>query len=130
MSLQNTITRSTEDEDSESPGTTDGSGILGRFHRYERELWVVVIAAMGLDILSTVYGLSIGLQEQNPVARQALNMAGVFGLAGLKGLALAVGWSCFRALPDQFRPVIPLGLAVPSLVATGINVTLIGFVVL
>lgn len=98
--------------------------------RYERQLWVLTLAAMAVDVTLTVYGLQLGLRELNPVARGALEQAGVFGLYGLKLWALLLGAVCVSILPDRYTPFVPLGLVVPSSIAVLINTAVIGFVVL
>ena len=40
-------------------------------------LWVVVAGALVVDIATTAYGLSIGLVEQNPVMRHAIESFGL-----------------------------------------------------
>ena len=98
-----------------------------------RTLWVLAVSAMVLDVAITGVGLSLGLSERNPVARAAIDAIGLFG-AGvvLKGGVLAFSYACWRLFPrflpttpDHHRNVVPLGVAVPSWVAVGINTTLI-----
>ncbi len=93
--------------------------------RHERGLWVLVLLAALADVLLTYHGLQIGLTEANPVARGAIEGYGYWTMLALKGGALAVGVACWVALPDRFSPVIPLGLAIPWVVASLINLTLI-----
>lgn len=101
------------------------SRFFGWEQHVEHELWIVVVVAMVADILLTVHGLQIGLKELNPVARQALEFAGVFGLFVLKGMALLVGVCCRPLIPDRMNVVIPLGLAIPSVCAVLINTTIV-----
>jgi hypothetical protein len=126
MSIHELLTRSANADDAR---WTD-SGVTQYLSDRERDLWVVVVAAMSLDVMLTVYGLSVGLQEMNPIARHALDTTGVAGLAGLKLGALSLGVCCLWLVPDRYRPVIPLGLALPSVVAVGVNATLIAWVLL
>lgn len=120
------------------PGSVgSGSGASGadrlclrsRFFRTvlqaERELWVLAIGAMFVDVMLTVHGLDIGLVEINPVARRALADAGTLGLYALKSLALLVGGFGRVLMPNHLNGLVPLFLAVPSLIAVGINSTLI-----
>ena len=93
----------------------------------ERDLWIVVAAAMLIDVTLTVYGRQLGLVEVNPVARHALGGFGVLGLYGLKGVALGLGGCCRLKLDDRYGALVPLGLAVPTLVAVCINCLLIGY---
>ncbi len=94
----------------------------------ERALWAVVVLAALADVLLTYYGLQIGLTEANPVARGAIEGYGYWTMLVLKGGALSVGVACWVALPDRFSPVVPLGLAIPWVVASAINFTLIVYV--
>lgn len=108
-----------------------------RFHSHffdrllsaEKELWFVVVALMLVDVTLTVHGLQIGLIEMNPIAVQALDAAGVLGLYGLKGVALAVGLCCRPLLPNRFNAIVPFALILPSLFAVVVNTVLIAFVV-
>ncbi|WP_331232456.1 DUF5658 family protein [Natronorarus salvus] len=93
--------------------------------RHERALWAVVVLAAIADILLTYHGLQIGLTEANPVARGAIEGYGYWTMVALKGGALTIGVACWAVLPDRFSPVIPLGLAIPWVVASAINLTLI-----
>lgn len=104
-------------------------GVLAR----PQILWTLAVVAMVLDIAITGVGLSFGLSERNPVAQAAIDAIGLFG-AGvvLKGGVLAFGYACWRLFsrlfpttPDHHRNVVPLGVAVPSWVAVGINTSLV-----
>lgn len=98
--------------------------------RYERELWFLTVAAMLVDVTLTVHGLHLGLRELNPVARAALEQMGAVGLYGLKAIALLLGAVCAAVVPERYTPFVPLGLAVPSLVAVVINAAVISAVTL
>lgn len=95
---------------------------------FERDLWFLVAAAMLVDVTLTVHGLVLGLPEQNPVARFAIDTAGVLGLYALKLVALLLGGSCRSLIPDRYSAAVPLGLAVPSVLAVGINTVVIAWV--
>jgi len=94
----------------------------------EQELWFAVVAAMLVDVTLTVHGLTLGLTEVNPIARAAIDTAGVFGLYALKALALAVGGCCRVVVQDRYGPVVPVGLGLPSLAAVAVNAAVIGYV--
>lgn len=94
----------------------------------ERELWLVVVGAMLIDVTLTVHGRQIGLVERNPVARLSIDAFGVLGLYGLKIVALGLGGACRLAVPDRYGPVVPIGLAIPSLLAIGVNAIAIAIV--
>jgi hypothetical protein len=94
----------------------------------ERDLWILVAAAMLIDVTLTVHGRQLGLVEVNPIARHALGGFGVLGLYGLKVVALGLGGCCRLTVDDRYGALVPLGLAVPSLTAVGIYSLLIGYV--
>lgn len=105
-------------------GSDDQSVLLSWYYRCcsaERELWFLVAAVMLVDVTLTVHGLTIGLRELNPVARLAFERAGVLGFYGLKLGAVAVGLACRPFLPSEHTGLIPLALAVPSLIAVILN---------
>lgn len=95
-------------------------------------LWGLVVLAMGLDVALTGVGLSLGLQERNPVALAFIERFGLVG-AGLvlKGLVLGVGVANWLLLPWLFptqrhrRYLIPLALALPSWGVVGFNAVLV-----
>jgi hypothetical protein len=94
--------------------------------RYERALWTVALAALALDCLLTAYGLSIGLEERNPVAAAAIARLGpAASFAVLKGAALAVALAGRRLLPLRHAPIAPLSLAVPWVVGVAVNAAVI-----
>jgi hypothetical protein len=96
-------------------------------HQYK--LWFIVVCAMIADVLLTVYGLELGLAELNPVAVRAISAFGYAGLGVLKCLALGIGVVCWLLTPHQYAPIIPLGLATPSIIAVCINTVLVFLVI-
>jgi hypothetical protein len=90
--------------------------------QHGRALWALAILAMVLDMVLTGIGLSMGLQERNPVALAFIEQYGLF-TAGviLKGSTALFGYLCWRFYPGIHRGVIPLGLALPSWGAVAIN---------
>jgi len=105
--------------------STRGDRLLQLLRAYERELWLLTLGAMLVDVTLTVHGLQLGLRELNPVGRAALDVAGILGLYALKGVALGLGVSCVLLIPRKFRPLVPLGLAIPSVLAVLINTVVI-----
>jgi hypothetical protein len=94
----------------------------------EREtlVWTLaVLAALG-DVVTTAYGLQVGLTEGNPVMHALIAQSGIMGLVGSKllviGLAFAIGTAVFD---DNRRVVVPLGLAIPWLLVTATNAILL-----
>lgn len=107
-----------------------GEGILQLLSQYEKELWFLTLGAMLMDVTLTVHGLQLGLRELNPVARVALDSVGVLGLYGLKGTALLLGIICVSVIPGKYTPLVPLGLAIPSVAAVLINTVVISVAIL
>ena len=98
---------------------------LRRATARERELWFVVLFALTADVVLTYYGLQQGLTELNPVARTAIDSIGAWTMVPIKAAAVGVALACRPLLPNEYTGLIPVGLAVPWLVASGINATLI-----
>lgn len=97
---------------------------LARIDGWERALWTLVGIALVGDLLTTYYGLKLGLAESNPVARAAIEQFGFSALAVLKLFAVGVGLGCRRVLPDRYGLLVPAGLAVPWLAAMIVNLSL------
>jgi hypothetical protein len=91
---------------------------------WERALWVLVGVALVSDLLTTYYGLKIGLTESNPIARAAIERFGFSAMVALKLFAVGVGVCCRQLLPERHRLLVPAGLAVPWSVAVVINLSL------
>ncbi|MBO4248457.1 MULTISPECIES: DUF5658 family protein [unclassified Halomicrobium] len=90
-------------------------------------LWAVVLVATTLDILTTMVGLSRGLQEGNAVVEAAIGLLGLPGLWLVKFAAmvwLVAGW----ALLSDRNAAIFLGLFALVTVATVVanTATLLG----
>lgn len=92
--------------------------------RVERLLWVLVAVGLVGDILTTHYGLQMGLTESNPVARAAIKQFGMGAMVGMKLFAVGVGLYCRRLLPEPHVLLVPAGLAVPWLAAVVVNLSL------
>lgn len=126
MTLRELLTGSTGAGDT---GSSDGRSLSRALYGFcranERDLWYVAIAAMLVDVTLTVHGLQLGLRELNPIARAALDTAGAVGLYALKSGAIAVALCCRLVVPPRHGAIVPLALAVPSLLAVAINATLI-----
>lgn len=94
----------------------------------ERLLWGMVVAVMLLDVGTTAIGLQYGLQEGNALVAGAIETFGIAGLlivkAGVLGLAATVAFW----IPSRVSPVVPLGLALPTLIAVTTNLALVGMV--
>jgi len=95
---------------------------------WERVLWVLVGVALVGDLLTTYYGLKIGLTESNPVARAAIEQFGFSAMIALKLFAVGVGVCCRQLLPERHGLLVPAGLAVPWMAAVVVNLSLYAMV--
>jgi hypothetical protein len=105
--------------------SVSGGRLWSALARREDALWAVVVASMIADLLLTYYGVENGLREANPVARAGLERFGYAALGALKLFALGVGLACRPLLPRAYTAVVPLGLAIPWIVASLINAFMI-----
>jgi hypothetical protein len=90
-------------------------------------LWVVAVASLAADGVLTAYGLRIGLTEVNPVAADLVASVGVLAaLVLLKGGALTVAVAGWFVMPDDYRGLVPAGLALPWVIASVLNFVAVG----
>lgn len=111
-------------DDRHALGDATRRRVLGGASRLEVALWLVVLGAGVLDLATTIYGLSAGFVEQNTVVRRAVGRFGLVVLPVFKTGAVAVALGCRRLCP-AYGAVVPLGLAVPWLLAAGINLVVV-----
>ena len=104
---------------------TWGRRTLDLLSAVERELWVVVLVALLADVYLTQLGLQYGLNEGNPLARYLIDAFGIGALAALKVGVVGLGGLLRELVPARQAPTIPLGLAIPWVVAVVINATLL-----
>ncbi|WP_139173340.1 DUF5658 family protein [Halogranum gelatinilyticum] len=98
---------------------------------HQATLWVLAVVALVLDIVTTTYGLQVGLAEMNPVVNYLLPMLGLAGtFTLLKGLAMLVGLLAWWAMPKPHRGIVPLGLVLLWGVAVTSNSLLLADVLL
>lgn len=90
----------------------------------ERQLWALAVVMAVLDVWLTYAGLEAGLQEANPVMASLIGAAGIAALGLGKVAALGLGGAC-RLLRPRWGPWLSLGLALPWVVAVGINLGLL-----
>ena len=89
-------------------------------------LWSLVAVGFVLDIASTYYGLGVGLEESNPIIRRMFSIIGVLEtMVFMKSFVVAMALFAWVTLPEQYRPVIPIGVSIPWLIASAINLSLI-----
>jgi hypothetical protein len=97
---------------------------FGNVSNLELLLWTVVLGAAAMDIVVTTYGLSAGFVERNPAIRPAIEALGPAALVLAK--AAAVGFALVvRHVWPQSALVVPVALAVPWLLATGISLAVV-----
>lgn len=104
---------------------TWGRRALDLLSSVERELWVVVLVALFADVYLTHLGLQYGLREGNPLARHLIEAFGIGALAALKFGVVGAAGVLSQLVPERQAPTIPLGLAIPWVVAVCINGTLL-----
>lgn len=97
------------------------SVVWGRVNARERDLWLLVVAALFADFGLTLYGLRLGLVEQNPLARGLISAFGLPAILALKGGALAVAAGLRPLMPDQYGAMVPLALAISWCYAVAVN---------
>ncbi|MBX0285578.1 DUF5658 family protein [Haloarcula salinisoli] len=110
-----------------SHGTIEtwGRRALDLLSSVERELWVLVVVALLADVYLTQTGLQAGLREGNPVARHLIETFGIGALAVFKFAVVGFAGVLRELVPARQAPTIPLGLAIPWVVAACINATLL-----
>jgi hypothetical protein len=98
--------------------------VLGELTAVEPALWLIALSTLTIDVYLTYRGLQAGLTEGNPLMATAVHGAG-FAMLGLaKTVALGTA-GLLREYVREYGAVIPLGLALPWLVAVVINVVLL-----
>jgi hypothetical protein len=89
-------------------------------------LWTLVAVGFVLDIVLTYHGLGLGLEESNPIVRRMFAVVGVLEtMVLMKSLVVAMALVAWMSVPERYRPVIPIGVSLPWLVASAINLSLI-----
>lgn len=87
-------------------------------------LWATLVIATVLDLVTTVYALEyLTAVEGNPFVRFVLAHAGYAGFLVAKLAVLGLGAVLWRVLPRHQQLAVPLGLALPTVVAVLINAT-------
>jgi len=100
-----------------------------RLTDYESRLWAVVITTCLVDAILTAAGLRLGLTEANPIAAALIGRVGaVPALAALKLTAVSVAAAGWAIVPQEFRGLIPAGLALPWVAASAANAITVGLV--
>lgn len=113
-----------------APNATKSAMLLSDFvdalARRERALWAAVAVTYVLDVALTAYGLSLGFEEANPVARATMLAVGPLpAMVALKTAVVGVAVVFARYAPPGGRPLIPLAVAAPWAVASVSNSVLI-----
>lgn len=95
--------------------------LVGETSATEYALWLLVIAALTLDVVLTARGLRYGLAEWNPVMRELIESVGFPVLGLTKAVVLGVAGLLRAARPD-LGVLIPLAVGVPWMTVVAINV--------
>lgn len=93
--------------------------------RTDYGLWLLVVVAMGLDIVLTYYGLQHGLTEGNPIVLFGIETVGYATLALVKLPALGFGFIGWSTLPPKYYQITLVCLALPWVTAVISNSWLI-----
>ncbi|MFB6074164.1 MAG: DUF5658 family protein [Haloarculaceae archaeon] len=87
---------------------------------FEGYCWLLVAVALLADLHLTAIGLQHGFAEGNPAMAPLIGAVGIGGLLLSKAAVLGIA-GLFRAHWPRFGPVVPLGVALPWLVAAAVN---------
>jgi len=105
--------------------TDDDAGFVWRVERELTEsdavLWGVIVVASVLDVVTTITGVSRGIEEGNAVARAFMHTYGTPGIGLLKLVALVVLVVTWGALPDRSAHAVLTGFALVSLLVVALN---------
>lgn len=84
-------------------------------------LWAVVILASLFDVVTTIVGLGVGLDEGNAVARAFIATYGTSGVGLLKFSALVLVVVCWARLDDRRATAVLTGFAIVSIAVVALN---------
>lgn len=87
--------------------------------------WGAALVGCGGDLVTTAYGLQMGHPEQNPFVLAVLGEFGILGLVGLKLIAFLWVFIIGHSLGRQYGAAAAFGLAIPQLLAVGLNLVVI-----
>lgn len=110
--------------------TNESSAVASIQHALSTPTFVRGFCALGValvlgDLVTTVYGLEIGLRERNPFVVAALGRFGVAGLVGLKLVAVSWVGVIWWALGRRYGLAAMAGLMLPQGIAVALNVVTI-----
>ncbi|QSG12753.1 putative membrane protein [Halapricum desulfuricans] len=106
-------------------GANRHRSLTDRLVAVEPQLWAAMLVTLIADVALTHYGLQVGLAEGNPLMRAAIETAGIAALFGIK-LSIVIFGVGVRLTLGERGVVVPVGLAVPWLLAAVINAVLLG----
>lgn len=90
-------------------------------------VWALALVATAGDLLTTSYGLHVGMREGNSVALAALEAFGLPGLLGLELFALGFAGVCWHVVSGRKSLVPPATLGGVTALVVCLNlVTLFG----
>lgn len=90
-----------------------------------RVLWGIVLAAITLDIVTTVIGTNAGIQEKNPLVGHLLQNHGLGGLLVLKAAVIAWILSVHAFLGRRYAYGALVGLGIPQALAGLLNMVVL-----
>lgn len=118
------------DHSTTQQATNESSSVQSAWNALFTPTFVRGFCALGIalvlgDLVTTVYGLEIGLRERNPFVVAALVRFGVAGLVGLKLLAVSWVGVIWWALGQRYGLAAMAGLMIPQGIAVVLNVVTI-----
>jgi hypothetical protein len=93
--------------------------------RTHAALWAVILAATAMDIVLTMTGLGLGLQEGNVLVRRAIAAFGPAGLFVVKAAAMAWLVGGWLFLSERNATIFLALFAVVTVTVSGYNAVLI-----
>ena len=84
-------------------------------------LWAVVILASVFDVVTTISGLGLGLEEGNAIAQAFIETYGAPGIGLLKFSALVLLVLLWATLPDRYTTLVLAVFAWVSLLVVTLN---------
>ena len=91
-------------------------------------LWSVVIVSTIFDVITTMVGLGVGLDEGNAIARAFIDTYGTPGIGALKFVALVLLIVVWAKLSERSATIVLAGFAVISLFVVLLNAISLAFV--
>jgi len=91
-------------------------------------LWSVVVVSTIFDVITTMVGLGVGLDEGNAIARAFIDTYGTPGIGALKFVALVLLIVVWAKLSERSATIVLAGFGVISLFVVLLNAISLAFV--